>query len=48
MFLCGCTNLADDEQSGRPNDSTSAFENVEQIVSQYNKCLDLNGNYVEK
>ncbi len=48
MFLCGRTSLTDEEQSGRPSDSTSAFENVQQIVLRYNKCLDLNGNYIEK
>ncbi len=48
MFLHGRMNLDNEEQSGRPNDSTSAFENLQQIVSQYNKCLDQNGNYVEK
>ncbi len=48
IFLNGRTNLAVEEQSGRPNDSTSAFENIQQIVSQYNKCLGLNGNYIEK
>ncbi len=48
MFLHGRTNLADEERSGRPSDSTSAFENIQQIVSRYNKCLDLHGNYVEK
>ncbi len=42
MFLCGRTNLADEERSGRPSDSTSAFENIEFLVSRYNKCLDLN------
>ncbi len=31
MFLRGRTNLADEERSGRPSDSTSAFENVQQI-----------------
>ncbi len=48
MFLRGYTNLADEERSGRPSNSTSAFENVQQIVSRHNKCLDLNGNYIEK
>ncbi len=48
MFLHGRTNLANEERSCRPSDSMFAFENVQQIVSRYNKCLDLNGNYVEK
>ncbi len=49
MFLLhGGTNLADEERSGRPSNSTSAFENVQQIVLRYNKCLDPNGNYIEK
>ncbi len=33
MFLHNHTNLADEEQSGRPSDSTFAFKNVQQIVS---------------
>ncbi len=47
MFLHGRTNLADEKRSGWPSDM-SAFENVQQIVSWYNKCLDINGNYDEK
>ncbi len=31
MFLRGCTNFANEEWSGRPSDSTSAFENIQQI-----------------
>ncbi len=31
MFLHGRTNLVDEERSGRPSDSKSAFENVQQI-----------------
>ncbi len=33
MFLHGRTNLVDEEQSGRPSDSMSTFENIQQIVS---------------
>ncbi len=51
MFLQGRTNLADEEPSGRLSDSTSLLKTYSRytiLVSQYNKCLDLNGNYVEK
>ncbi len=44
MFLCGSANLANEKGSGRPSDSPSAFENIQQIRDR----LDLNGNYVEK
>ncbi len=37
MFLCGRTNLADEEWSGRPSDSTSAFENMQQIHDLFEK-----------
>ncbi len=48
MVLFGRTNLTDEELSSRPSESTACFENVQQIVSRYNKCLDLTRNYVEK
>ena len=51
MFTNGRTDVHDAERSGRLVNSQAAVwyeEGISKLVSRYNKCLNVQGDYVEK